>query len=199
LPYKQKLDSSMSEVLIYAENDFVKKTHCGSLGSMFCDVLMGYMQNNHTDFKIDFCLLNNGGLRIPFIAKGAITTNTAFELMPFENELVILELSAEQCQQLFNDIANSGGAPVSGVTFNIENKTARQILIGNLPLNPNKNYYLLTSDYLANGGDKAEVLTNALSKKTLNTKIRDAFILQLRHMNSKGLTLKAPTDERITN
>ena len=41
--------------------------------------------------NIDIVLLNNGGIR-SIISKGNISEKTAFELMPFENSIVVLEL-----------------------------------------------------------------------------------------------------------
>lgn len=188
----------MQKELIYCEDDLYKKLPTGSLGSMFCDVLLNYAYNLNTEPKPDFCLMNHGGLRIPFIPKGIITVNTAFELMPFENELVIVTLEGIYCKKLFESIAIAGGAPVSGLKMTITpNQEAKNILINNAEFDENKTYHILTSDYLANGGDKADALTQAIQVKSLNIKIRDAFISQLQKMHHQGLTIKATNDERI--
>ena len=52
--------------------------------------------NNH---HIDFCLLNNGGLRTS-LPQGNITRRKIFELMPFENELVVVTISKEKMTDL---------------------------------------------------------------------------------------------------
>ncbi|MFN4084144.1 MAG: 5'-nucleotidase C-terminal domain-containing protein [Bacteroidia bacterium] len=198
MPYKNKLDSLMNKVLIIADDVFEKKLPTGTLGSMFCDVVFNYAMGLNLNVKPDFCLMNNGGLRIPTIQKGPVSINTAYELMPFENELVIVVLDGKNCKKLFTSIAQAGGAPVSNLKMHISNNDAQNIIIGNMPFDENKSYNILTSDYLANGGDKADALTKATNVISLNIKLRDAFIYELENMNKKGLTLKAPTDERIT-
>lgn len=200
LPYKHQLDSKMKEVIGVTESDLTKKLPTGSLGSIFCDALIDYTKRvNNTLPAVDFCLMNHGGIRIGSISKGPITVNTAYELMPFENELVILKLDGNYCLELFNTIAAEGGAPVSGIRFKIADNKPTDIFINGMAFNVNKTYYILTSDYLANGGDKAEAMKHASQLIPLGVKIRDAFIDELKHKHKNGITIQAPADERITN
>lgn len=200
LPYKNQLESKMNEVIGLTESDLIKKLPTGSLGSLFCDAMMDYNKRvNNTLTAADFCLMNHGGIRIGSIGKGQITVNTAYELMPFENELVILALDGKYCLDLFNTIAEGGGAPVSGVRFKIVDNKPTDIFINGNAFNINNTYYVLTSDYLANGGDKADAMKHAIKQIPLGVKIRDAFIDELKHKHKNGITLQAPTDERITN
>jgi 2',3'-cyclic-nucleotide 2'-phosphodiesterase (5'-nucleotidase family) len=41
--------------------------------------------------SIDICLLNNGGIRA-ILPLGNVTTRTAFQIMPFENTMVVIAL-----------------------------------------------------------------------------------------------------------
>lgn len=195
--YKLHLDSSMNELVITASTDLEKKLPTGSLGSVFCDVVLAYAKQ-YQPSTIDFCLMNHGGLRIPVIYKGDITLRTIYELMPFENELELVTISGKKCKELLDVIAQNNGAPVSGIRFKIINERAEQIFINSEPFDINKDYTVLTSDYLANGGDKADALLNPVKRTSLQIKLRDALLVQLKSMHKKSLTLKAPNDERIT-
>ena len=195
-PYKIKLDSQMNIRIMVASADLKKETPEGALGNMVCDVLMRYAKANKQ--KVDFCILNNGGLRIPVIYKGDITVRTVYELMPFDNNLVVLKLSGQKCLEMFATIAQFDGVPVSGLRLQIEGNQATQISINGVVFDPSKDYYVLTSDYLANGGDKAEALKNPIEYKDLQIKLRDALILQMKEMYYSGETLQALKDGRIT-
>ncbi len=49
--------------------------------------------------NIDICILNHGGIRA-ILPKGNVTTRTAFEIMPFENTMVVIALKGEQILEL---------------------------------------------------------------------------------------------------
>ena len=57
-PYKNKLDSSMSEVLNHSEIDMEIGIPEGILGNYICDIVLSMGRNKSTG-QIDFCLLNN--------------------------------------------------------------------------------------------------------------------------------------------
>ena len=71
--------------------------------------------------KVDMCVMNNGGLRST-LKKGEITKGMIFELMPFENELVILELDSNDYIQLLQYITKRGGEPFAGVKIIMDEK-----------------------------------------------------------------------------
>ena len=67
------------------------------------------------------------------------------------------------------------------------------------PLDDSKSYWLVTSDYIANGGDGCEILTGVKVRIDTGIKYRDLFISHLRNMGRKGLKIEAKTDGRIYN
>ncbi|OYU97067.1 MAG: hypothetical protein CFE21_01910 [Bacteroidetes bacterium B1(2017)] len=195
-PYKAKLDSLMNIRIMVASADLKKEQPEGSLGNMVCDVLMRYAKVKGV--TPDFCILNNGGLRIPVLYKGDIFIRTVYELMPFDNQLVLLKVKGSKVAELLDVMALNNGAPVSGLRMIIENERATAIEINGKQFDINKDYFILTSDYLANGGDKAEALKNPIEKIDLHALIRDALIEQMREMYFNGETLQAIKDGRIT-
>jgi 2',3'-cyclic-nucleotide 2'-phosphodiesterase (5'-nucleotidase family) len=72
-------------------------------------------------------------------------------------------------------MAASGGLPISGVRYTISNETATTISFNGVPFDENKTYTLAISDYLANGGDKLDLLKKCKQQSTAKL-IRDAFI-----------------------
>ena len=90
-PYKSKLDVDMNLILSYSKANLKKGQPESLLGNWTADLCLQEGQKLFQD-TIDMVLFNNGGLRSD-IPEGEITKRAIFKLMPFENELVILELN----------------------------------------------------------------------------------------------------------
>lgn len=128
--------------------------------------------------KIDFVLLNHGGIRST-IPKGDVTTRTAFNVMPFENSLIIVALKGYQINDLANYILTEQKPhPIYGLKIyaNKDSKTVRKIEINNEPIDENKTYYVATSDYLANGGDNMIFFKESNEKIDIDYKLRNLLI-----------------------
>lgn len=195
-PYKKMIDSLMNIHIIDATQELKKDLPEGSLGNMVCDVSMKWAikQGKHPDF----CVMNNGGLRIPTIYQGPVFVRTIYELMPFDNQFVLLKLSGKKCLELFQAIAKAGGTPESGFRMAIQNEMPVDIQIGSKPFDENNSYWVLTSDYMANGGDKSDFFQNPIERVDLNVLIRTALVTQLKDMFYDGETLQAIKDGRIS-
>jgi 2',3'-cyclic-nucleotide 2'-phosphodiesterase (5'-nucleotidase family) len=205
-PYKARLDSSMNEVLCYNNQDLKKDLPEGTLGNFVCDELMTYgklmwvlMYPYPAEIiHLDFCVYNNGGLRVGSIAKGNITVGKIFELAPFDNELVVVTLEGKYCKQLFDLMSQNNGAPCSKeLRFDIENNKAVNITINGQPFDESRVYYIVTNDYVASGGDKTEPMKYAKSVTSLNLMVREALIQQLRNKNKSAQPINIQLDGRI--
>lgn len=198
-PYKSVLDNEMNEVLVNSTSEAVKGQPESTLGNLIADITL-WESNNILQKKnlaaADICMLNNGGLRTSLPA-GKITVGKIFELMPFENEIVVLTLSGEKAKGLFKYIAKSNGMPLAGATMEIKDENAENILIGGKAFDETKTYRVVTSDYLAGGGDKMRFFSEPLAYQILNIKLRDAIMNYMRAENKKGNTLNPKTDGRI--
>ncbi len=183
-PYQVKIEDQMNEVLTYTKNDLEKGKPQSTIGNFVTDLCL-----NYADAHI--CLMNNGGLRTT-ISKGEITRGKLYELMPFENELVVLELNKDDYIGLLNYIGSRGGEPFSGITIAI-NKDGK-ILSNSWPVNFEKGekVRVLTSDYLANGGDEMSFFHEKEQQK-VGLKLRDAII----DYCSKTDTIDVQLDNRI--
>src|SRR5690606_33834419 len=131
----------------------------GALGNFAADA-MRTVAAEALGEPVDIAVTNNGGLRVP-IPEGPITVGALFELMPFENALVLLTLSGTQVDSLAGQIARIGGEPVAGLTFTIEEPSRRavDVRVNGEPVDPGRLYRVVTSDYLADIGGGLPVLS----------------------------------------
>jgi 2',3'-cyclic-nucleotide 2'-phosphodiesterase (5'-nucleotidase family) len=198
-PYKDTLDADMNLVLIRSDQVLDKGQPESRLGNMFSDICLAVTNEQYhpADGKLaDFAFFNNGGLRNS-LPKGDVTKGNIFELMPFENELIILTLNGATVKKIFNFIASKGGVPVSGLRMGIQNGMPVNMTIDGIPFDSSKVYKMVTSDYLANGGDECFFLQDAVKSETLHLKIRDALIDFLKLKGSRHELLHSDLDKRI--
>ena len=195
-PYTDSLNKSMNEVVGYAEESLEKKQPSGTLGHFVADAML-YEARKRFEEPLDAAFVNYGGQRITQLPKGPITRSTVFELMPFENLIVVQKIKGSVLQQFLDHIAMAGGWPVSGITFQIKNKKAVNVLVNGEPLDNNKTYHIVNSDYVANGGDYAAMLKDIpqINKGYL---MRNAFFDYIRSLKAEGKNIKAQTENRIT-
>ena len=201
--YRAELDSKMNEVINTSLIDMEVGTPEGLLGNFVCD-LTYKKAKEISDKPVDFCLLNNGGLRTP-LPKGEITRGKIFELMPFENEIVIVELSGENMLDLIDYIktkslmtnSRKAGVPVSGLRMIINNDKVSEVKIGSFVFDKSKNYRVATSDYLSNGGDHMDFFLDPISIENTGIKLRDAILTHIINLDNKNTELNAILDGRI--
>lgn len=193
--YKKSLDSQMNATLVYADVEMQKGQAESILSNFFSDAISNTCRSNKIEF--DFAMPStNGGIRAS-LPKGAITLKHAFELMPFENELVLLYLDGSSVKKLVQFIVDKGGQPVSGIQIVASKGVIQSVMINNMPLDETKTYRVLTSDYLANGGDGIVAFKEARKTESLNIKVRDAIIMYMREEHKAGRTLNPTLDGRI--
>jgi 2',3'-cyclic-nucleotide 2'-phosphodiesterase (5'-nucleotidase family) len=144
---------------------------------------------------IDLGVMTNGGMRNALPA-GPVTVGNAFELMPFENELMVLDAPGPVVQQLF-DYAAPIGMAVSGAVYTVgPDKRPQAILIGGQPLDPARTYTIAISDYLAGGGDHMEFLKAATARHT-GLLLRTAIIDHIKALTAAGQPVTAKVEGRV--
>jgi 2',3'-cyclic-nucleotide 2'-phosphodiesterase (5'-nucleotidase family) len=193
-PYRDHINKDLDNVLAYCPETLDKSTGKWqtSIGNLIADICL---RKGNSIFKIrekkdiDLCFLNHGGIRA-ILPKGNVSTRTAFEIMPFENNLVILALKGEQILEMTSYIIKEKKPhPLSGMTFIItKNNLATNILIQGKPLDNNTIYYVATNDYLANGGDSMNFFLKAFQKYDLNYKLRNVLIDYFKEVDTIPVT-----------
>ncbi len=198
--YSKPLQEQMERVLVYSKHSMKKGTPEGTLNNFVADLILekGLKLYKPTENKsIDFCLLNYGGLRTS-IPQGKVTLGRIFELMPFENEMVVVTINPEKTYELFKYLAKSEyGMPVSAVRLGIKDDYPAIIEIDGEPFDDTRNYKILTSDYLAYGGDNMFFFLQPISFEPVGIKVRDAIIRYMENMHQKGAKISSSLNERI--
>ena len=192
-PYRSALAEEMGKVLVQASEPIEKGLPESKLGNLVADIC-----RKRCSIPSDFCILNNGGLRVA-LPQGAITKGKVFELMPFDNEIVVVTISGEKMKDMFAYIATNKGIPVSGISGKLSSESVTEVKISNEPFDPNKNYRICTTDYLANNGDKMSFFAKPIQIQTTGYKLRDALIDEFTQLGLSGKSLNPALDGRLKN
>lgn len=198
-PYRKHINQSLDSVLAYSVSTYTKNDGelNTALGNLMVDALFEQSNpvfKNRTGHEIDMALLNHGGIR-SILSKGDVSIRTAYDLMPFENSAVVVALKGKYVNDLIDYLARAKRAhPISGLKLVLtkDNKVSSATINGE-PVDENRTYYVLTNDYLYNGGDHMNFFKEGDSLYVLDYKIRNALIDYFR----KKDTLKPTIDDRF--
>lgn len=196
LPYKQMLDARMNEVIGNVDQNMRAHKPESLLSNWSADV---YLQSAtaYLGQPVDVAIVNLGGLRTQ-ISAGPLTVRKVFELMPFENELVLLWLKGSDLEDLLQFFARIGGQGVGGLRMQISGGKATGIEVGGKPLDPNRTYIITTNDYLAEGNDYMSALTRHTKRVNTGILVRNMLMDYIRKENAAGRTIKSQLDGRIS-
>jgi 5'-nucleotidase len=201
-PFRTHLNKTLDNPLAYAPETYSKKDYGTdnslntAIGNFMADVVYSEAQpifKSRTKLDIDAVLLNHGGIR-SVISKGPISARTAYQVMPFENSIVIAKLQRAQIDSLINYLTTEEKAhPISNMNLTLtKNNSVLTTTINGKPLE-NRAYYIATSDYLATGGDSMNFFKAADTIYNIDYKIRNALI---EHFN-KVDTITPKIDNRF--
>ncbi len=194
-PYKEGLEKEMNTKISHTSVDLTKKGDNSNLGNLLADFTYEgaevWAKNNNIPL-VDAAVINIGGIRST-IGVGDILTKHVFEVMPFENEVVIVKMKGSDLEGLFKYYLDSQkNNPVSHVYIETEAGKVKNALVNGEKVNPEKTYYIATSDYLAMGGDYMSFFTKGEMIST-GIRLRDLFIEYFK----KNPEVKPSTDIRL--
>jgi len=196
LPVKQRIDAQMNVVIGQAAVTMKGHGPESLLSNFSADVYRetatAYLKN-----PVDIAVVNLGGLRT-VVPAGNITVGKVFELMPFENELVIVWLKGDKLNELLQYFASMGGEGVSGLRMEIQQKKAINITVGGVPVDVEKVYSIATNDYLAGGNDKMIQLAQNVKRVNTGIKVREMLLDYIKNETKKGNMIQTKLDGRIT-
>ncbi|WAC02049.1 5'-nucleotidase C-terminal domain-containing protein [Lacinutrix neustonica] len=199
-PYRTRLNEDMNAILSYAPETYTKSNGelNTAIGNLMADIV--YTEGNpifniRTNKNIDAVILNHGGIRA-IISKGNITTKTAFEVMPFENSIVVVAIKGKQIDSMMQYLSEAKRPhPVHGITLALNKEyQIKMALVNNKPIDKNKTYYVATNDYLYNGGDNMRFFKPNDSVYHLDYKIRNAMLDYFKKVD----TIRPTIDNRFT-
>ncbi len=195
-PYKKSLDEKMNVEIGQSAMEMTKE---GAPQNLLCnfvaDLLLSEI-NEYKDYqKVDIAFGSSGGLRNN-IPKGKITVRHIYELMPFDNEIVLLTLYGYDIIKLTDFLATKGTGIFAGGSFVItKDKKSVQVKINGVPIDENRTYRVITSDYIANGGDNLKFLLQAVKRENTGILFRDMII---NYIKKQKEPLSARLDDRMT-
>jgi len=195
-PYKELLDDEMNLVIGYAPQ--AMRAHGPeSLLSNFSADVYRLTASKKLNKSIDIAIVNRGGLRT-HISAGNVTVGKVFELMPFENELVVLWLKGSELEALLHFFASVNGEGVSGLRMGIHQGKAVNITVGGGELQHDKLYSIATNNYLAEGNDGMKQLKLAEKRENTGIKVRDMLLSHIRGLTAAGENVTSVLDGRVT-
>lgn len=192
-PYSDSVNKSMNTVIGYNEKQLEKKRQENALGFLITDAYLE-MARQKVNPKVDAAFINSGGIRLPDLPAGAITLGKIYELMPFDNLMVLLKLTGRQLKQYLDTLANTEGVIASGLTMQIANKTAQEVMVAGKPLDPNADYVIVHSDYVVMNSN----LLKNIDRTTNGYLLRDAIIDYIRFLNGQNKKITVSNIERMS-
>ena len=204
--YRDSISKEMNKVINHSLITMEVGCPEGLLGDFISDLSILYIKKNFPEnkFNPDFCILNNGGFRNS-LNKGSITIGDVFQIMPFDNYLLILEIKGNEMNDLINyikeksttNISRKSGVPLSGIRLKISGDKVSRCMINNQMYDPLKTYKVLTTNYLASGGDDMDFFKNC--KTIFNTKLllRDVIIKYIEELGENNIKINTQFDGRV--
>ena len=189
-PYKAQKDSAMNIIVGQATETMSVDKPESSLTRLIADILLA--EARKVDPEAHMAVTNIGGIRRPLF-QGNITIGDVYEILPFDNSLLILEYKGSDIIALADAIATKGGESIAGITLDIVNNKAENIKINGQPIDSTQTYKVVTTDYLSWGNDQLTPLANYTNSTPLNLMMRDAMLNYLKD----NKILYAPNDKRI--
>ena len=191
-PYSDSVNIKMDVVIGYNETKLERQKQNNLLGYFITDAYLQMVKQKFNQ-TIDAAFMNAGGIRLPELPAGAITQGKIFELMPFDNLMMLLKMKGSQLKQYLDTLAANDGVIESGITMQIVNKTVQQVLIGGKPLDTDAEYTIVHSDYVIINS----ALLKNLERKTNGYLLRDAIIDYVRSFTGQGKKITVSNTDRI--
>ncbi len=181
-PYREHVNNTLDSVLAYSAGTYSKTDGDlnTAIGNLMADAVLeeaNAVFESRTGKKIDMVLLNHGGIRA-ILSKGNVTTRTAYEIMPFENSVVVASLKGTHINEMIAYLQKAKRAhPISGLSIKLNNNYELiEAKINDIAIDENKTYYVATNDYLYSGGDSMDFFQQSDSLYVLDYKIRNVLI-----------------------
>lgn len=176
-PYRDSLELEMNRVIAFADTSFIPERPCGNLNNWSADaVLTNQIKNVRLNAPV-MALFNFGGLRST-INKGEITIGDIFKVSPFDNMVVWARMPIEVLPEIEAFLIKTGGEPISGAVL----KNGKLVVNG--ITKDTKEFIVITSDYLANGGDKMYFFQKAIEIIHTGKLVRECLLIEAKEQGT---------------
>ena len=203
-PYSEKV-SELTKVIGRLEGDLNKTgVGGGSLGQFVTNGIRAQAQAK-LGKPVTLAIMNIGGLRKNAITAGELRASDIFELLPFENALVALEVTGAQLAKIV-EVATKDAQAGARIQFKWNDRNRAEFISGKLldangkeqEIDPNQVYTIVTIDYLLRvGGGAYAILQEAKSQTPLNITLRDAIMAYVKSETAAGRPIRNTLDDRF--
>ena len=203
-PYAERV-RDLSKVIGRLEGDLKKgRVGAGSLGNFVTDGVRAQAQAQ-LGKPVTLAIMNSGGLRKNAISAGELRSSDIFELLPFENALVAVEVTGVQLAKLLEIVPRDAQAGAR-IQFKWNDRDRPEFLSGKLldangkeqEIDPQKIYTIVTIDYLLQvAGGAYAFLKEAKSVTPLNMTLRDAILNYIKSETAARRPIRSVLDDRF--
>ncbi|MGQ0722534.1 MAG: bifunctional metallophosphatase/5'-nucleotidase [Candidatus Eiseniibacteriota bacterium] len=152
-----KAEAGMDRVIGQASAEFTRGDNDTPMGNAVCDAMV-------EESGADFAFTNLGGIRAE-LAAGPVTPRDVFEVLPFGNKLVVIEIPGTVLREIIeariaetrHGLHIGGGRVVFNMTRPDWDRVTR-LEVGGKPWDPNATYRVATSDFLMQGNSDLTML-----------------------------------------
>jgi len=198
-PYKDSLKTFTAGIVGKTDTGYFPERPSSNLSNLCADLVFGFADSclkSQTAFPLDIAVLNMGGLRTA-LPNGEITMGNMYEVIPFENSVVLLKLSGGAMDSLFRHIIRRGGEPISGLKLEVDEKLQYTAWLGQRRFDSRRDYWVATSDYLAFGGDGFTMFKSPMQIVYLKKTVRDVLIDGVQSETRRYGVVQKRTERRI--
>jgi 2',3'-cyclic-nucleotide 2'-phosphodiesterase (5'-nucleotidase family) len=202
-PYSGKV-RALSTVIGHLDGPLKKdEVGAGSLGQFVTDGITTYVKTKIRK-PIALTIMNAGGLRKNEIAAGEVRAADIFELLPFENALVAVDVRGEDLLKVLPALARDAQAGLR-IQYKWNDRNRPEFISAKLldengkehEIEPDKIYTIITIDYLLRlAGGAYAVLKEAKSSTPLNVTLRAAMMEYVKSETAAGRKLRSRVDGR---
>jgi len=203
-PYSEKVNE-LSKVIGRLAGDLDKKgVGGGSLGNFVTNGMRAQAQAK-LGKPVTLAIMNVGGLRKNVITAGELRASDIFELLPFENALVALDVTGAQLAKILEVVTKDAQAGAR-IQFKWNDRNRAEFISGKLidangkeqEIDPDKIYTIVTIDYLLRvGGGAYAILQEAKSRAPLNVTLRDSIMNYVKSETAAGRPVHSAVDDRF--
>jgi 2',3'-cyclic-nucleotide 2'-phosphodiesterase (5'-nucleotidase family) len=177
----------------------------GSLGNFVADALRA-MGEKRLGSPVALAVVNTSGLRKNWITAGALSATDIYELLPFENALVALDLTGEQLLRFMRvNVERRNAQSGARIVYhnNPEKKRNEMVSLKLLTtgaereVDPEATYTIVTIDYLVKRGGEYSILQEGKNLRPLRVTMRDAMLEYIKGETAAGRVIKANLDGRF--
>lgn len=199
-PYKHKVDSAMGPVVGRSAKYMTATRPEGTLSNLLADIMV-WAAKDYGE-QADLGVYNMGGVRAD-LPKGDVTYGDVLDIAPFENKIAFTTLSGSDLMALFRQMAAVGGEGVSHSVRLVITADGQLVsaAVGGQPVDPARDYRIVTIDYLLSGNDKLDAFKqgrNVNSPQEESNNSRYVIMNFFREMSKQGRLVDAEIEGRIT-